>query len=37
MFNETKKLSNGVEIPMLGLGMWLIDNAKAADAVKKCY
>ncbi len=34
MFNETKKLSNGVEIPMLALGTWFIDDDKVADAVK---
>jgi diketogulonate reductase-like aldo/keto reductase len=34
MFNETFKLSNGVEIPKLGLGTWLIDDAQAAQAVR---
>lgn len=34
MFNETYKLSNGVEIPKLGLGTWLLDNAQAAQAVR---
>ncbi len=34
MFNETKKLSNGVEIPMLALGTWFIDDDKVTDAVK---
>ena len=34
MFQETKKLSNGVEIPVLALGTWFIDDDKAADAVK---
>ncbi len=34
MFNETKKLSNGVEIPILALGTWFIDDDKVADAVK---
>lgn len=34
MFNETFKLSNGVEIPKLGLGTWLIDDDKAAQAVR---
>ncbi|WP_160724715.1 aldo/keto reductase [Bacillus sp. USDA818B3_A] len=33
MFNETYKLSNGVEIPKLGLGTWLLDEAQAAQAV----
>ena len=27
-------LSNGVQIPQLGLGTWFIDDSKAADAVK---
>lgn len=34
MFNETYKLSNGVEIPKLGLGTWLLDNAQATQAVR---
>lgn len=34
MFNETYKLSNGVEIPKLGLGTWLIDDEQAAQAVR---
>jgi diketogulonate reductase-like aldo/keto reductase len=34
MFNETYKLSNGVEIPKLGLGTWLLDDAQAAQAVR---
>lgn len=33
MFNETFKLSNGLEIPKLGLGTWLLDDAQAAQAV----
>ena len=33
MFNETFKLSNGVEIPKLGLGTWLLDDAQATQAV----
>lgn len=31
---EIKKLSNGVEIPVLALGTWLVDDDKAAEAVK---
>ena len=27
MFNETMKLSNGVVVPQLALGTWLIDDA----------
>ncbi|CAH0320117.1 aldo/keto reductase [Priestia megaterium] len=34
MFNETYKLSNGVEIPLLGLGTWLLDDEQAAKAVR---
>ena len=34
MFNETIKLSNGVVVPQLALGTWLIDDAIVADAVK---
>ena len=34
MFNEIMKLSNGVEIPQLALGTWLIDDDKVADAVR---
>lgn len=34
MFNETYKLSNGVEIPKLGLGTWLLDDKQAAQAVR---
>ncbi|PVE72518.1 aldo/keto reductase [Priestia megaterium] len=34
MFNETYKLSNGVAIPLLGLGTWLLDDEQAAQAVR---
>lgn len=34
MFNDTLKLSNGVNIPQLALGTWLIDDGVVADAVK---
>ena len=34
MFNEIMRLSNGVEIPQLALGTWLIDDDKVVDAVK---
>ncbi len=34
MFEATKKLSNGVEIPVMALGTWLIANDKVAEAVK---
>jgi diketogulonate reductase-like aldo/keto reductase len=35
ILNETLFLSNGVEIPKLGLGTWFIDDNKAADAVRQ--
>ncbi|MFI7386371.1 aldo/keto reductase [Streptomyces sp. NPDC049813] len=34
VLDETYTLSNGVEIPKLGLGTWFIDDDKAADAVR---
>jgi diketogulonate reductase-like aldo/keto reductase len=34
ILQETYTLSNGVEIPKLGLGTWFIDNADAAQAVR---
>jgi diketogulonate reductase-like aldo/keto reductase len=34
ILDETRTLSNGVEIPLLGLGTWFIDDDKAADAVR---
>ena len=34
MYNETIKLSNGVTVPQLALGTWLIDDDKVVDAVK---
>lgn len=34
ILQETYTLSNGVEIPKLGLGTWMIDDAVVADAVK---
>ena len=33
VLNENFTLSNGVEIPKLGLGTWMIDNDKVAEAV----
>src|SRR4051794_18598853 len=35
ILEETYTLSNGIEIPKLGLGTWFIDNANAASAVKE--
>lgn len=35
MYNKTVTLSNGVKVPMLGLGTWFIDDSKAAEAVKQ--
>ena len=34
MLNEYYELNNGVKIPKLGLGTWLIDNEKVVDVVK---
>ncbi|MDO5374548.1 MAG: aldo/keto reductase [Corynebacterium glutamicum] len=34
VLNETYTLSNGVEIPKLGLGTWFIDDSDAAQAVR---
>ena len=34
IFDETYTLANGVKIPKLGLGTWLIDNERAAQAVR---
>ena len=34
MFNEYLTLPNGIKAPQLALGTWLIDDDKAADAVK---
>ena len=34
MFHETITLSNGVTVPQLALGTWLIDDGKVADAVR---
>ena len=35
MLNEIYTLENGVKIPKLGYGTWMIEDDKAADAVKK--
>lgn len=35
MFNKNLVLSNGVKIPQIGLGTWLIDNDKVSEVVKK--
>ena len=34
MYDQIITLSNGVKVPQLALGTWLIDDDKAADAVK---
>ena len=33
MYQEMKKLSNEVEIPVLALGTWFIDDDKVEEAV----
>lgn len=35
IINENYKLSNDVEIPKIGLGMWMIDNSNASKVVKE--
>lgn len=35
ILNESYTLSNGIKIPKLGLGTWLIDDDKATEAVKQ--
>ena len=35
MLQETYKLSNGKQIPKLGLGTWFIEDNKAVEAVKE--
>ncbi len=35
IFNETYTLSNGVNIPKLGLGTWMIDDTSASEAVRQ--
>ena len=35
ILNETYPLANGVQVPKLGLGTWFIDDAEAAEAVRK--
>ena len=34
IFDKTKTLANGVKVPVLGLGTWMIDDDKAAQAVR---
>jgi len=33
IYDKTIKLNNGIEIPVLGLGTWLLDNDKACEVV----
>lgn len=35
MYEKNVTLSNGVEVPQLALGTWLIDDDKAAEAVRE--
>lgn len=37
MFDKKLVLSNGVEIPQLGLGTWLIDDSKVIDVVLNAF
>ncbi len=34
ILDETYVLANGMKIPSLGLGTWMIDDARAAEAVR---
>ena len=34
MYNKTLELSNGIKVPQLALGTWLIDDDKTAEAVR---
>lgn len=34
IFNQTYELSNGIKIPKLGLGTWLIPNDKVSECIK---
>lgn len=34
MYNKTLELSNGIKVPQLALGTWLIDDDKVAEAVR---
>jgi len=34
ILNETFRLSNGAQIPKLGLGTWMIEDGNAAEAVR---
>ena len=34
MLNDSIKLANGIEVPQLALGTWLIDDDKVSDAVR---
>jgi diketogulonate reductase-like aldo/keto reductase len=35
IFDETYTLSNGVSIPKLGLGTWMIDDTSVSEAVRQ--
>jgi diketogulonate reductase-like aldo/keto reductase len=35
IFNETYTLSNGVNIPKLGLGTWMVDDTSASEVVRQ--
>ena len=35
MYDKTIKLSNGIDVPVLALGTWLIDDDFVSDAVRQ--
>ena len=35
MYDKTIRLSNGIDVPVLALGTWLIDDEFVSDAVRQ--